>query len=66
MTAFHDSVSVVGWFVALFAGEASVGTPAAVGTVEKLEVVEYVLVPPAFDALTCQKYVVPFNSGPTD
>ena len=27
---------------------------------------EYALVPPAFVALTCQKYVVLVDSGPTD
>ncbi len=66
MAAFHDSVNVAGWFVALFAGEARAGAAGAAGIVVKPEDVEYALVPPAFDALTCQKYVVPFDNGPTD
>ncbi len=66
METFHVSVSVVGWFVVPFAGVVNVGAAGAAGTVVKLEDAEYELVPPAFDALTCQKYVVPFVSGPTD
>ena len=59
-------MSVVGWFVAPLAGDASVGAAGGGGTVVKLDAVEYALVPPAFVALTCQKYVVPVDNGPTD
>ncbi len=55
VTAFHESVSVVGWFVDPFAGVASVGAGGAAGDVVKLDEAEYALVPPAFDPLTCQK-----------
>ncbi len=57
MTAFHESVSVVGWFVALFAGDASVGAGGGVGggaAVVKLAVAEKPLVTSRSVALTCQ------------
>ena len=48
-------------FVLLVTGDTSTGTAGTAGTVAKLHVPEYGLIPAAFFALTRQKYVVLFN-----
>ena len=53
-TAFHASVRLSSWFVALLEGELSVGATGAGGTVVKLKTCDQALVPPAFVALTRQ------------
>jgi len=52
--AFQFNVRVTGWSPALFAGEERVGMGGATTIVVKLQVGEYWLVPPAFEAHTLQ------------
>jgi len=58
--AFHVKVGLIETSMELLAGELSVGAAGGATTVVKLFAEEYELVPPAFVALTRQKYFVLF------
>ena len=56
--AFHVRVGLEATPVEPLAGLASTGGAGGGAAVVKFQTVEYALVPPAFDALTLQKYLV--------